>query len=115
MLRIRREQMEILSSALREAADRRLATYARERFPDRFAEMDAEALIAMVGRVRATAKRYGIDRESDVATFLDLDVMYGEHFHRAPWASDALQSEAMSGSDKMAVLRGRVKRTGVLL
>jgi hypothetical protein len=113
MFTVRNQQVETLTVSLREQSNARLAVYAKERFPRKFAHSPGEDLSALARRVRKTANLYGIERENDVATFLDLTVMYGDDFHHAPWATSVLSNEAMHGPDKMAMLRYQVRLTGV--
>jgi hypothetical protein len=115
MLQIRNQQFDKFSDTLRDRANLGLAEYARKRFPRKFATTAEEDLVALASRVRMTAKTYGIEREDNVATFLDFTVMYGEEFHRDPWAAGVLKNRAMHGPDKMALLRYQVELTGVTL
>ncbi|MCB9926124.1 MAG: hypothetical protein H6822_28505 [Planctomycetaceae bacterium] len=107
--------MQAFSSSLVDQADQRLVEYAKQRFPNEFQNIGDPTLLEFVKRVRATAGLYGIEKENDVATFLDFSVMYGENFPQAPWADDILTCDALHGPDKMAVLRFRVRETGVNL
>jgi hypothetical protein len=67
----------------------------------------------LVEQIRRRAQQYGITKENDVATFLDLTIMYGPDFPRASWASDILREEKILGPYKMALLRQRVRKSGV--
>jgi hypothetical protein len=107
--------MDAFSASLRYEANRRLAAYARDRFPGKFSEMDDDSLYELANRVRATAKQYGINNENDVATFMDFTVMYAEDFHQAPWAANVLRDTTLSGWGKMQTLRQRVRASGVKL
>jgi hypothetical protein len=115
MLKIRAEQFQALAADVRERADRELAKYVRGRFPRLLGPKADADVIALVVRVRGTAQSYGIVREDNVATFLDLSVMYGEEFHRDPWAADVLNLENWHGPDRMWLLRHKVKMTNVVL
>ena len=115
MLRIRKEQIEVFSVLLRQEANRRLASYVTERFPSEFKQTDTAILYELADKVRTAATHYGIDHENDIATFLDLSVMYGDEFHQAPWAADILRDNALAGASKMAVLRQRVRASGFKL
>jgi hypothetical protein len=89
--------------------------YARKRFPKVFEKVDEAAASRLVDQVRRTAERYGIKSEDNVATFLDFTIMYGKEFHKAPWASEVLLNGAIRAPDKMALLKDRVRQTGVTL
>lgn len=112
---IRKKQMATLSARMTDEANRRLVTYARERFPDEFKHTDDPTLYELAKNVRMNANKYGVNKENDVATFLDFTVMYGEEFHQAPWAADILGCDALHGPDKMTLLRHRVTESGVNL
>src|SRR5271165_393014 len=109
MWTIRREQISELSSPMLRKADIQLADYARKRFPTVFKSSSDEELRALVAKLRTQAKEFGIQREDNIATFLDFTVMYGEDFHKAHWAADILGSSVLHGPDKMAVLSHRVR------
>jgi hypothetical protein len=113
MLRIRPEQVTTLTLSLTQRANRHLVLYARTRFPRELAHTDETALYELVTKVRVAAQQYGIHKENDVATFLDLTVMYGPDFPHASWATDILREEKTLGPYKMAVLRQRVRKSGV--
>jgi hypothetical protein len=115
MLQIRKEQMATFGSSLREQADQALVKYAMMRFPTEFPPFQEAKTREFVAKIRATAKQYGVEKENDVATFLDFTVMYGADFPIAPWAEDVLSCGGMHGPDKMALLRFRVQETGVRL
>ena len=115
MFRIRDQQFMALSEAMLAGANRRLAEYIRKRFPSKFVATPETELVSLAARVRATARGYGIEREDDIATFMDLTAMYGDKFHRDPWAASVLDNDAAPGQGKMASLRYRVESTGVEL
>ena len=115
MWTIRQEQASALTNPLLVKADLQLVDYARKRFPTVFKSSSDEELRALVAKVRTQAKGYAIEREDNVATFLDFTVMYGEDFHKAHWAAEILGSSVLHGPDKMAVLRHRVRLSGVRL
>ena len=115
MLRIRKKQMGEFSTAMLRRADLRLAVYARKRFPAIFRKTTDTELGRFVENVRAEAKKHGIEREDNVATFLDFTVMYGQEFAGSSWAADILKCDALHGPDKVAILRHRVEQTGVAL
>jgi hypothetical protein len=115
MLEIRGEQVEAFAAAMTARADAGLAGYARRRFPPEFAGRPDADVLAFVRRVRAAARGHGVEREDDVSAFLDFTVMYGPDFPAAPWAADVFAAAALSGSDRMAELRRRVRATGVEL
>lgn len=105
--------MDALAAMRIDAANQRLVSYLRARFPGRYDAIPDDRLRAAIDRMRGTAADYGIQRENDVATFLDFTVMYGQDFHRDAWAREILQVKELHGPDKMDVLRDRVRGSGV--
>jgi hypothetical protein len=91
-------------------ADSRLAKYARQRFPVQFRESSDPILTAFVVEVRRRARTFGISSEPDVATALDLTVMYGPDFYDADWVRDVFAVTEWTAAQKIDVLRARVRR-----
>jgi len=115
MLTITPAQFQALAADVRERANRELVKYARGRFPTKVAQIADSEVIAIVARVRQLAQQYGIVREDNIATFLDLTMMYGENFHNDRWANEVLTNDAIHGPDKMVLLRHKVRLTDVTL
>ena len=107
--------MQAFSSSQSAQANQHLVRYAQQRFPSEFKQNEDPRLLQFVEKVRATAGRYGIEKENDVATFLDFTVMFGLDFPKSAWAEDILNCDTLYGPDKMAVLRHRVSETGTKL
>ena len=95
------------------SSDELLSRYLSARFPQNFPTPEEAA--AIVRQARARAERYGVVRDDDLATFLDLSVLYGDRFDSADWACDVLSCDRLHGPDKMAILRDRVRSSGVAL
>jgi hypothetical protein len=115
MFQIRKEQLTSFDLSLREQSDRTLVKYAMTRFPSEFPVTENAKTLEFVKQLREKAKQFGVEKENDVATFLDFVVMYGEDFPSASWAEDVLTCDGMHGPDKMALLRFRVQEAGVKL
>jgi hypothetical protein len=113
-MQIRREQMNGLRAWAEGRADARLVEYLRGRFPSSYASAKQDDLLDFVRSRRERAHEYGIEREENVADFLDFVTMYGDGFPHQPWALDVISS-GLHGPDKMALLRRRVEETGVRL
>jgi len=113
MLLIRQEQMDTFSLLDVDKANQKLVLYAQQRFPNEFSHANDMTILEFVQRIRAVGAQYGVQRENDVATFLDFAVMYGEDFHQATWAEDVLNCVDMHGPDKMELLRFRIRETDV--
>lgn len=114
MLTIRKRNLVVLAEARRRGMPDRLVTYLMARFPDLFKGEDANAR-AVVDRACATAAEYGINDDEEVGLFADLMVMYGDDFHREPWAANVLKDEKLSQTEKMYELRDRVYKSGALM
>lgn len=110
MLLIRKEQLAAFEASRIDQANARLAQYARRRFPDRFVGTPERDLIGFAAEIRSRARPHGIVEEPDVATALDLTVMYGPDFYASDWARDVFAVVDWSGSRKIAVVRERVRR-----
>jgi|APFre7841882590_1041340.scaffolds.fasta_scaffold301131_1 hypothetical protein len=101
MLVIRREQMEILSSYMRERFEDRMVVLMRKRFA-RAASLRENDLKEQVREVIALVEGHGIDYESDVEQFLLLV------FERWPDARNnaeikrILDSNSLTGDVKVA-------------
>ncbi|WP_225000342.1 hypothetical protein [Cesiribacter sp. SM1] len=112
---IKTAQLCYLSADLKTKANLNMAEYLRKRFPLEFASTDVNNIIQLISKQRKAANSYGVEKENDIATFLDFSVMYGEGFHLDEWAQDVLQCIKLYGPDKMALLRHYVRRTGIEL
>jgi len=115
VLTIRSDQFAALQDAHCRRADIQLAKYIRARFPDRINDISEHALMNWIQRLRNIANKYLIDREDDVASFLDLALMYGDDFHVHSWAADILNSNTLHGPVKAALLKHKVALSGVVI
>jgi hypothetical protein len=115
MLVIREAQFEALMREYDKAADNTLVSYLRRRFPDTLRDRPASEVHRIVQYARSLGKRYGIEREDNIATILDLIGMYGLHFDTDQWAREILVDEALHGPDKVALLRHVVAQSGTIL
>lgn len=116
MLTIRKRNLEVLSESIRRGRTNRLTQYIMDRFPHVFhVNNDEEQVRGIVERGNASAAEYGITNEDDVALFVDLTVMYGEDFHKEPWAADVLASDKLTPREKMWELRHRVGESGAMM
>lgn len=91
--------------------DAALAGYARRRFGAHLKSASEDQLRQAVREARRLASGWRIFAERDVATVLDLAVMYGGDFGAADWAGDILEASDRDGAQKAEALRARVRRT----
>ncbi|MDY6993337.1 MAG: hypothetical protein SVR94_12155 [Pseudomonadota bacterium] len=90
-------------------ANLKLVEYIKNRFPNPFRNTADEEILLFVDDVRKRARNYNVINENDVATALDLTVMYKKDFYEANWAKDIFQIPNWSGAEKMNALRHRVR------
>lgn len=110
MLHISKEQFLLFEADAVSRANERLVQYAKERFPDMTEGKPDKELMIFVLNVRKLANQYDIIEEADIATALDLSVMYGIHFYREAWVSDVITVPGWRGSYKIGIIRDRVRR-----
>ena len=110
MMTIRADQLQSFAAQCADVREQELAEYARARFPGHFDSRTPEEMAKFCVAVRDLAGERGITEEPDVATVLDLVVMYGIRFYEAEWASDVFAVSDWSGAEKMRVIRARVRR-----
>lgn len=109
MLKIREEQIAAFRALIAAEADVRLAEYARRRFEEEFAGQADEDVLEFVVRVRRKAEDHGVTSTDDVASAIDLTIMYGPNFYEDEWASDVFEVEEWDGERKMNIIRQRVR------
>lgn len=115
MMIIRSEQMQVLAGHCRHSANQRLVDYLRQRFPQAAADRAEADLLRFVDAVRQAAEARGLEREDQIATWLDLAVMYGLDFAEAAWAAPILNDPELAADGKLAALLRSVHRSGVSL
>jgi hypothetical protein len=111
VLRLDPGQMTRLDAHTEPARDAALATYARRRFGEPVKSMPQEHMLQAVKTARRLASEWNIVTEPDVATVLDLVIMYGGDFGAADWAADILCASDRTGGEKADAVRARVRRT----
>ena len=108
MFKLTKEHLEALDAAAVKEADRNLAAYARRRFPDRLAKAPDAEVHGLVRNTRATAKVHGFEHEHDIATLLDLGVMYGDGFDKVGWTGEVLAKRDLPAAERAGLLRLRL-------
>jgi hypothetical protein len=109
-LRIRPAQKQAFENAAEAEANSQLALYARNRFAAEFSSTSDEILLSFVAEVRESAMQHEITEMSDIATAIDLTVMYGQDFYEAEWVRDVFGIQEWDGAQRMEVLRQRLRR-----
>jgi len=113
-MRITSQQMHALDLAARQRANRSLVEWLKRRYPEIATKQTDAVLLDFVASHRQRAGEYGVEREDNIALWLDLVAMYGMDFDHQRWARPVLQSK-LHGPDKMALLRRVVENAGVEL
>ncbi len=108
-------QFAVLIEHATNLANQKLVSYLKERFPSRFCEEDADAIISFIQKNRSEAKRFDIRREDNVATFVEFVVMFGDGFYRQEWARDVWVNHELHAPDKIALLRSIVQEHDISL
>lgn len=109
MLRIRKEQMEILSEAMRTSFVRRVVARLQRDFAaalDR-GNLHEANLMRTLEHTITRAAGYGVCNEQDVECFIDCTMLLGLEFDRDsrfPWAASLLQRSDLTGTEKMALI-----------
>ncbi len=106
--------LAVLSEERQRRLPDRLVTYLMARFPHVF-NGSSEPVVGIVEKAVGAAAAYGIREEAEMRVFADLSVMYGEDFHREPWAEEVLTAAELTPADKMYVLEERVYKSGALM
>ena len=104
MLQIRPEQMAAFSAVMRKRFEQRMVAYLRTAFAEQTGDMPDPALVALIRKGIARARRYDIRRECDVQRYLDLMLMLHPDFDRArdcAWAGDVIKAEDMSAEARL--------------
>ena len=108
MLIIRTEQFQELEETVIKQANLRMVKYAKSRFHHKLKDVSDKKLITFIEGVRVDAKSHGIVNENDVATAVDLTIMYEKDFYHTFWAKDIFSINKLSGEEKMQILRKRI-------
>jgi hypothetical protein len=110
MLQISKEQFLLFKADALNRANLRMVQYAKERFPDLTMDKLDKDIMSFVIKVRRLANQNDLTEETDVATALDLSVMYGIDFYSELWVSDVFMIPEWSGAYKIEIIRDRVRR-----
>lgn len=111
MLRLSLDQMRRLDRMSEPSRNAALVDYARCRFGSHLKAATGDQLLEAVTESRRLASSWGVFAEPDVATILDLAILYGGGFGELEWAADILNCAEREGAEKIEALRARVRRT----
>ena len=110
MLVIREEQIEILSQYMLKQFENRMVIHLNKNFPDETQKMSKKELCTLIQTGIKQAEQYEVTLENDVRRYLELMVMYGQHFETNPdmaWASEILNVKKLDGTAKMDLIDER--------
>lgn len=100
-------------AALAAPFERAILAWHQDRLEQRFPDVKLPA--DFVPKHREAARHAAVAREEDVATYLDLVVMYGPDFPRQPWAAEVMTANSLSGAQRMSLLGQILSAHGVAL
>jgi hypothetical protein len=98
MLRIRKEQMDILGEYMLKKFENYMVVHLRHRFAERLKGTPEEAIRAIVQKGISKANCYDIRIEYDVERYIDLMFILGDDFDTAEktlWAGELLRNNKM--------------------
>jgi hypothetical protein len=104
MLVIRKEQMDTLGEQMRQRYEDRLVVYLNQVFPDRCAQMGEPALRKEIRYGMASAAKYNITTERDVAKYIELMFRHGRDFDTSPdtpWAQPILTDPSSTADNRL--------------
>ena len=114
MLVIRKEQIEVLSAAMRQRFIDRMVSHLNTVFPDKLIEMesiqaddDNQSLEAYITNLITTAEEIDILTEGDVARYISFVTEFGEGFDKdrnMRWATNILANRKLSGTTRISLL-----------
>jgi hypothetical protein len=107
MLTIRKEQMDVLSTHMRNQFEQRMIKHLRAKFPDRTKDLPDERIGLVVQDSMRKAKGYGVEYEEDIRRFTEYLVIYGMRFdvrEETRWIGDILRRKDLSGAAKMDLI-----------
>ena len=112
MLRIRPEQLAVLSQGQIEKLEDWILAHVQKFFPKQFEARGEEKIKKTIQYGIQRSASYGITSKRDVCKYVDLAVVFGDDFDQeSPWASAILGNEALKGpTAKMERLYKEVKK-----
>ena len=104
MLRIRKEQMDILGEDMLKKFEDYMVIHLRQRFAGQLKDTSEKAIRAIVQKGISKAKCYDIRIEYDVERYIDLMFILGDDFDTAEktlWASELLRNNKMPPKERI--------------
>lgn len=114
MLRIRKEQLEILKSYMTLQFENRMIAHIQFDFSSKYKELGEKGIRSLIQRGISNAASYGIKRENDVSRFINLMIVFKEDFdtdQTYEWAQNILTNDMITNSSyKMDILYTEAER-----
>jgi len=107
MLSIRPDQMQVFSGYVLENFRERMVQRIADVHPKRLEELGKPAVEALVDRLLKEALKHGIQKDNEVAAFIELFLNAGprsEEQLQQPWARKILAAPALAGGAKVGLL-----------
>lgn len=112
MLRIRKEQYDILVQQAIHNFENRMYAHATKVFPDECKALGEEGVRRLIKEGIERAARYGIEIEYDVARFVDLQYILAPDFDtnpEIPWAAAILKAPDLDATKRLDRLYERTE------
>lgn len=96
MLIIRNEQLDAFVQASIRQFERRVLEHLRKFWPVRCARMGEEQVLSSIRQAVKRARAHGLEREIDIASYIDLVYLLGHDFDtnpETPYVGEILRSE----------------------
>ena len=113
MLVIRREQMRIFDDDARLQFERKAVEHLRQHFPREFAVLGESGVRALLPVAEERAALYGIQRQSDLLSWLGFAISFGSQFDIDPanaWMQEILGSPVLDPDGKMDAIIEELSR-----
>ena len=112
MLTIRKEQMDALSSVMRERYVAKTVLHLRKLFPEETKKMPDTELRPLIEEGLNRARGYQVTSGREVTLFIDLMVGIGKNFETQPanaWIKGFLEDPELDQSEKMNLICKRLQ------
>lgn len=108
MLKIRREQVDLLAESSQRVFERRMLAHVEKHFPEHYVKLGRDDCLELICFGIERAKLYDFVSERNVCKYIDLMLCFGVEFDRdskQPWAAKILNDESWVSADvKMSAL-----------
>ena len=114
MLIIRKEQEKEFAKIALRRFEESMVSHVKENWPEEYKKLGAEAVRESILKGVTNAAKYGIEREYDIARYLNVMYALGHDFDtdgaRFPWAAEILMDSELNGREKTDKLCKRAEQ-----